>query len=55
MTYWFLLVRQINAGVVEGESNKCGGLQREPHITPAGRGLATAAGWRPGQDLDGVL
>ena len=29
MTFWFLLVRQISAGVVEGESNKCGGLQRD--------------------------
>jgi hypothetical protein len=40
MTYWFLLVREISAGVVEGESNRCGGLKRNRISRRQGAGLA---------------
>jgi len=32
MTFWFLVVRQISAGVMEGESDKCGGIQRRAGV-----------------------
>jgi hypothetical protein len=36
MFYWFLVLRKISAGVVEVESNKCGGVRKDPHITAPG-------------------
>jgi hypothetical protein len=43
MTYWFLVVRQISAGVMEGESNKCGGIQRAFGVRRSAFGVRRSA------------